>query len=66
MNFPEWLREWEPKTELACDDICELAAQQHEELASYVCTHNPGPAARRRCSLCTVRQAAKDFQEKYQ
>ena len=68
-DFAKWLSE---TTFCDCEEWCvhaevqRLAAQQHEELASYICTHPLGPAARKRCSLCKTRDAAKDFQDRYE
>ena len=67
-DFAKWLLKWNPEGPLhhVYGDLATLTAQQHEELASYICTHPLGPAARKRCSLCKTRDAAKDFQDRYE
>ena len=68
-DVAKWLSE---TTFCDCEEWCvhaevqRLAAQQHEELASHVCTHPLGPAARKRCSHCRVLQSAKAFKERYE
>ena len=69
-EFAEWIREFEPMTETACDDLAELCAKQHEIIATYHKALNGGESEEHDCAErgephCNALAAAEAFRSKY-